>query len=218
LWTGTFDEKFTNVFAIQDTISERVTGALALRLSSQEKTRLTKRYTENIEAYQLYLTGRYHWSKLTPTEVRKSIGYFQRAIEIDPTYALAYGGLAEAYRSLPINSDVPPTDAFPKAKAAASKALEIDESLADVHATLGIVKFWFDWDWAGAERECKRAIDLNPNSGDAHRAYALLLFYFGRHDEAIAEGQRARELDPLSLMNNTLGGMFLHYAGRDDEA
>jgi len=218
LWTGTFDEKFTGVFAVQDAISERVAGALALRLSDEEKKRLTKRYTENTEAYQLYLIGRYHLGKLTPTEIKKSIEYFQRAIEIDPAYALAYGGLAEAYRSLPITSDVLPADAFPKAKAAAAKALEIDESLADVHATLGFVKVWSDWDWAGAERECRRAIDLNPNSGDAHRAYAHLLLYLGRHREATAEGKRARELDPLSLITNTLEGMFLHYAGRDDEA
>lgn len=119
LWTETFDEKFTNIFAVQDAISERVTGTLALRLSSEEKKRLTKRYTENVEAYQLYLIGRYHWGKLTPTEVKKSIGYFQQAIEIDPAYALAYAGLAKAYTSLPITSDVPPKDAFPKAKAAA---------------------------------------------------------------------------------------------------
>ena len=218
LWTGTFDEKFTGVFAVQDAISERVTGALALRLSDEEKNRLTKRYTENIEAYQLYLIGRYHLLKLTPTELRKGIEYFQRALEIDPTYALAYGGLAEAYRASSISGDMPPRDVFPKAKAAALKALEIDESLADVHATLGMIHIWFDWDWAGAERECKRAIDLNPNSGDAHRAYALLLFYLGQHDEAVAEGKRARELDPLSLLNNTLEGMFLHFAGRDDEA
>ncbi|MDQ3256703.1 MAG: winged helix-turn-helix domain-containing protein, partial [Acidobacteriota bacterium] len=218
LWTETFDEKFTNIFAVQDAISERVAGALALRLSDEEKKRVTRRYTENIEAYQLYLIGRYHWGKLTPTELRKSIGYFQQAIEIDPAYALAYGGLAEAYRALPITSDVPPRDVFPQAKAAALKALEIDESLADVHATLGIVKMWFDWDWAGAERECQRAVDLNPNSGDAHRACALLMFYTGRHDEAVAEGKRARELDPLSLINNVLEVMFLSYAGRDDEA
>ncbi|MDQ3256650.1 MAG: tetratricopeptide repeat protein, partial [Acidobacteriota bacterium] len=218
LWTGTFDEKFTDVFAVQDLISERVTGALALHLSNDEKQRLTKRYTENTEAYQLYLKGRYHWGKLTPPEIKKSIEYFQQAIEIDPAYALAYGGLAEAYRSLPITSDVPPTDAFPKAKAAAAKALEIDESLADVHASLGFIKFWFDWDWAGAEQECQRAIALNPNSGVAHRAYAHLLSNLGRHEGAIAEGKRPRELDPLSLITNTLEGMFLYYANRNDEA
>lgn len=217
LWTGTFDEKFTDVFAVQDKISEKVAQALALQLSGDEKRRLTKRYTENVEAYQLYLTGRYHWGKLTPPEIKKSIEYFQRAIEIDPAYALAYGGLAEAYRVLPITSDVPPLDAFPKSKAAAARALEIDDSLADVHATLGIVKFWFDWDWAGAEKECRRAIELNPNSGDAHRAYAMWLFYLGRRDESVAEGKRARELDPLSLITNVLEAMFLHYAGREDE-
>jgi serine/threonine-protein kinase len=218
LWTGTFDEKFTDVFDVQDVISEKVTSALALRLSSDEKRRLAKRYTENTEAYHLYLTGRYHWGKLTPPHIRKSIEYFQQAIEIDPIYALAYGGLAEAYRSLPMTSDVPPADAFPQAKAAASKALELDESLADVHATLGFVKFWFDWDWADAERECQRAVELNPNSGDAHRAYAHLLSDLGRHGEAIAEAKQARELDPLSLLTNALEGQFLYYANQDDEA
>ena len=218
LWTGTFDEKFIGVFAVQDAISARVTDALALRLSDEEKQRLTRRSTENIEAYQLYLTGRYHWGKLTPPDISKSIGYFQQAIVLDPAYALAYGGLAEAYRALSITSDIPSKDGFPQAKAAALKALELDESLADVHATLGIVKIWFDWDWAGAEQECKRALALNPNSGDAHRANALLHFYLGHHTEAVAEGKRARELDPLALINNTLEGMFLHFAGRDDEA
>lgn len=218
LWTGTFDEKFTDVFDVQDAISEKAADALALRLSSDERQRLTRRYTENVEAYQLYLKGRYHWNKLTPPEIKKSIEYFQQAIDVDPTYALAYGGMAEAYRSLPITSDVPPKEGFPRAKAASLKALEIDESLADVHATLGFIRFWFDWHWAEAERECKRAIELNPNSGDAHRAYAHLLSDLGQHEEAIIEGKRAGELDPLSLITNTLKGQFLYYANRDNEA
>lgn len=218
LWVGTFDEKATDVFAVQDAISERVAVALALPLSNEERQHLTKRYTENIEAYDLYLKGRYYWSKLIPPEVRRSIQFFQQATDLDPTYALAYAGIAEAYRSLPISSDVPPDDAFPLAHAAAAKALEIDEMLADVHATLSIVNSWYDWDWISAEREAKRAIDLNPNSSEAHRANALLLSTLGRQKEAIAAAARARELDPLALLTRTHEALFLYYDGRNEEA
>jgi TolB-like protein/Flp pilus assembly protein TadD len=218
LWAGTFDEKFTDVFAVQDAISQKVADALALRLSSEEKERLTKRYTENVEAYQLYITGRYQWSKLTPPDIRKGIGFFQQAIDLDPSYALAYFGLAEANRSLAINADVASKDCLPQAKAAARKALEIDESLAEAHASLSFSLAWYDWDWAGAEREAKRAIALNPNSGHAHFAYAHVLADLGRHDEAIAEIAQARQLDPVFLIYRALEGMFLYHARRDDEA
>jgi TolB-like protein/Flp pilus assembly protein TadD len=218
LWANTFDEKFTDVFSVQDAISQKVADALALRLSREENKRLTKRYTDNVEAYQLYLTGRYHWNRLTPPEIAKSIGFFKQAIDLDPTYALAYFGLADAYRALAPTSEVPPKDILPQAKAAATKALEIDESLAEPHATLAFIHTWFDWDWAGAEREAKRAIELNPNFGLAHIAYAQLLSYRGLHQEAISEAARARDLDPLSSIINTLNGSILLYARRDDEA
>ena len=218
LWSNTFDEKFTDVFAVQDAISQKVADALALRLSGEENKRVTRRYTDNVEAYQLYLTGRYHWNKLTPPEITKSIEFFKQAIDLDPTYALAYFGLAEAYRSSAPTSDVPPKDVLPQAKAAAAKALEIDESLAEPHVTLAFIYNWFDWDWAGSEREAKRAIELNPNLGLAHIAYAQLLSHLGRHEEAITEGVRARELDPLSLIINTLNGSNLYQARRYDEA
>ena len=218
LWAGTFDEKFTDVFGVQDTISQKVADALALRLSGEENKRLTRRYTDNVEAYQLYLTGRYHWNKLTPREITKSIEFFKKAIELDPTYALAYFGLADAYRSLAPTSEVPAKDILPQAKAAAAKALELDESLAEPHVTLAFIHTWFDWDWAGAEREAKRAIELNPNWGFGHIAYAQMLTFTGRHQEAIAEGARAAELDPLSLIINTLHGSFLYHARRHDEA
>ena len=218
LWAATFDEKFTDVFSVQDAISQKVADALALRLSGEENKRLTKRYTDNVEAYQLYLTGRYHWNKLTPPEIRKSIGFFKQAIDLDPTYALAYSGWADAYGAFAPMSDMPPKDVLPQAKAAATKALEIDESLAEPHATLSFIHTWFDWDWAEAEKEAKRAIALNPNLGSAHIAYAQLLSVTGRHQEAITEGTRAQELDPLSLLINTLHGSFLYYARRDDEA
>ncbi|MET0625432.1 MAG: tetratricopeptide repeat protein [Pyrinomonadaceae bacterium] len=218
LWAGQFDEKFTDIFAVQDAISGRVAGALALHLSGEEESHLTKRYTENAAAYELYLRGRYHLYKLTPPEVRKGIEFFQEAVTVDPSYALAYAGIADAYSTLPITSDVAPRDAFPKAGEAVTKALELDNSLAEAHAILGRIKFWFDWDWAGSESEFRRAIDLSPNNADAHRLYAHLLSNTGRHEEALRELKRARELDPLSLITNTLQGQFLHFAGRDDEA
>jgi TolB-like protein/tetratricopeptide (TPR) repeat protein/class 3 adenylate cyclase len=218
LWANTFDEKFTDVFSVQDAISQKVADALALRLSGEENKRVTRRYTDNVEAYQLYLTGRYHWNKLTPLDIKKSIEFFKQAIDLDPTYALAYFGLAEAYRSSAPTSDVPPKEVLPQAKAAAIKALEIDESLAEPHATLAFIHTWFDWDWAGAEREAKRAIELNPNWSFGHIAYAQLLSATGRHQEAVKEGQRAQELDPLSLIINTLNGSIFYYARRNEEA
>jgi len=218
LWAGQYDEKFTDIFAVQDAVSARVVGALALHLSGEEERRLTKRYTDNAAAYELYLKGRYHLFKLTPTEVRKGGEFFQEAVRVDPAYALAYTGIADAYRTLPITSDMAPKDAFPKAKEAVTKALELDDSLAEAHTILGWIKFWFDWDWAGSESEFRRAIELNPNNADAHRGYAHLLSNTGRHDEALKEVERARELDPVSLITNTLQAQFLHFAGRDDEA
>ena len=191
LWAGTFDEKFTDVFAVQDAISQKVVQALAVQLTGEEKQRLVRHGTSDIEAYQLYLTGRYHWNKLTPPEVRTSIGFFRQAIALDPQYAQAYGGLAEAYRALAITGDERPQETMPQAKAAAIKALEIDPSLAEAHASLVFVHTWFDWDWAGAEQEAKRAIELNPNSGLARIAYAQLLSDRGRHVEAVAEAARA---------------------------
>jgi TolB-like protein/tetratricopeptide (TPR) repeat protein/class 3 adenylate cyclase len=218
LWGNTFDEKFTDVFAVQDAISQKVADALALRLSGEEKERLARRYTENVEAYQLYLTGRYHYTRLTPVEIRTGIGFFSKAIESDPTYALAYFGLAESYRSLAITSDVPSKDSLPQAKAAATKALQIDDSLAEAHASLSFSLIWYDWDWAGADKEAKRAVELNPNSAMAHFAHAHILSDLGRHDEALAESARARELEPLFLLPRALEGMFLHHARRDLEA
>jgi TolB-like protein/class 3 adenylate cyclase/Tfp pilus assembly protein PilF len=218
LWADTFDEKFTDVFAVQDAISQKVADALALRLSGEEKSRLAKRYTENVEAYQLYLTGRYHWSKLTPPDIWKGIGFFQQAIDLDPDYALAYTGLAVADRALAMNADVPSKDCLPQAKAAAMKAIELDDSLAEAHSALSFGLIWYDWDWAAAEKEAKRALALDPNSAMSHFAYAHVLSDQGHHQEAIAEIAHARELDPIFLLIRAIEGMFLHHAGRNDEA
>lgn len=218
LWTEIFDEDFTNIFAVQDAISQRVATVLAWRLGGEEQKRLTKRYTENVEAYQLYLKGRFHAARLTPPETQKGISYFRQAIEIDPVYTLAYVGLANAYFTLPLTSDMPPGEFFPKAKAAANKAIEIDDTLAEAHAVLGWILFWYEWDWNAAEKQDQRALELNPNSADAREPYAHLLSNTGRHAEALAEIKRARELDPLNLRINSLEGQFLLHAGRTDEA
>jgi TolB-like protein/DNA-binding winged helix-turn-helix (wHTH) protein/Tfp pilus assembly protein PilF len=217
VWGDKFDDTFTNVFALQDSISEKMAAALELKLTSEEQKRLTKRYTDNVEAYQLYLKGRYHVLKLTPPEIQTGISYFQQAIAIDPSYALAYVGLADAYRSALVG-DMPATAFLPQAKAAAQRAIEIDDTLADAHAELGFIIFWYDWDWNAAENQFKRALELNPNDADGHLFYAHLLSNTGRHAEALAEVRRARELDPLNLRTGALEGQFLIHAGRTDEA
>jgi TolB-like protein/tetratricopeptide (TPR) repeat protein len=217
-WAATFDEKFTDIFSVQDAISQKVADALALRLSGEEKSRLTKRYTENVEAYQLYLTGRYHLSRAAPADVRKGIGFLQQAIELDPGYAMAYAGLAVANRALAMNADVPAKDCLPQAKAAAMKAIELDDSVAEAHSALSFGLIWYDWDWAAAEKEAKRALALDPNSAMSHFAYAHILSDQGHHQEAIAEIAHARELDPVFLLIRALEGMILHHAGRNDEA
>jgi DNA-binding winged helix-turn-helix (wHTH) protein/TolB-like protein/tetratricopeptide (TPR) repeat protein len=218
LWSGQFDEKFTDIFAVQDAICERVAGELALNLRGEKRERLSKNYTKNAEAYQLYLRGRYHVLKLTQSENQKGVSYIRRAIEIDPSYALAYFGLAHAYSSLALSGELPSTEWFPKAKAETQKALEIDDQLAEAHASLGFIHFWYDRDWGAAEKQFKRALELNPTSAETHMGYAHLLSNTGRHAEALAEIKRARELDPLNLLINALEGQFLTHAGQADEA
>lgn len=218
LWGETFNEKFTDIFAVQDRVSERVAGLLAVKLTGQEQILLTKRHTENPEAYQLYLKGRYFWNQRTDQGLKKAIEYFEQAIEIDPQYALAYVGLADSHSGRVIFSSALPDEDFPKAKAAVLKALEIDETLAEAHAVLGIIKIYYEWDWAGAEKECKRAIELNPNNAAAHTRYGEYLVRAGRFDEAIAEFRAGQRLDPLSLMMHTQEGVTLIFARRYDEA
>ncbi|MEO6970120.1 MAG: tetratricopeptide repeat protein, partial [Chthoniobacterales bacterium] len=195
-----------------------VADALALRLSGAEKERLTKRDTGDVGAYQLYLTGRYHWNKLIPPEIRQSIGFYQKAIDLDPNYALAYFGLAEAYRSLAITADVPPKEVCPQAITAAQKAIALDPSLAEAHASLVFSYIWYEWRWTEAEQEATKAVELNPNSAFVHLAYAHMLSDLGRHEEAIRESRRAIDLDPVSLLGNALDGAFLYHARRNDEA
>lgn len=218
LYSGTFDEKFTDIFVVQDAISEKVAEALKIHLGGNGRNGKEKRDTENIEAYRFYLQGRYHALKLTPPEIRKGIAFYQRAIDADPLYATAYAGMADAYRTLPITSDVAPDEAFPKAKAAAQKALEIDDQSAEAYIVLGWIESWYEWNWNESENHLKKALQIKPGSSEAHRAYAHLLSQIGRHDEAVEEIKKAREADPLSLIINALEGQFLFYGGRETEA
>jgi tetratricopeptide (TPR) repeat protein len=219
LWAAQFDERFTDLFAVQDSISEKVTAALALRLTEAERERLRKRYTDNTAAYHLYLQGRYYWNKRTEDGLHKAIGRFEQAIETDPNYALAYTGLADCYTKL---GDVGvmalrPKEAFARARAAALKALQIDPSLAEVHASLGHLDM-HHLQWADAETDFQRAIGCNPNYATAHQWYAYYLAFHHRFDEALAKVARALELDPLSLPIIDTLGEILHFARRYDEA
>jgi DNA-binding winged helix-turn-helix (wHTH) protein/tetratricopeptide (TPR) repeat protein len=218
LWAGTFDEKFTDIFKVQDAISERVVAALALQLSGDEKRQLTKRHTENTEAYQFYLKGRYYWWKTTPEEFRKSRDYFQRAVDADPSYALGYCGLNSYYGFGAAWGMLPPDEGWPRAQKAMAKALELDDTLAEVHNDLGAHKMVVDRDWAGAERDIRHAIELNPKFDEVHYLYSFYLVAMGRFDEAIAEAKRALELDPLSLRITQHLGHSFYYARRYDEA
>jgi serine/threonine protein kinase/tetratricopeptide (TPR) repeat protein len=210
LWGEQYSRKMSDVASVQQEIASAISGNLQVRLTSEEKTRLAKSSATNPEAYQLYLRGRYHANQTTEAELRKSIEYFQQAIDKDPGYALAYAGLADSYSALGGGwMYLPPTDTLPKAKAAAEKALELDDTLAEAHAALAYATF-FDWDWPGAEREFKRAIELNPNSALSHDRYAECLKTRLRFNESIAEAQRALELDPLSPdIFSQLGNFYL---------
>ncbi len=218
LWTGSFDESFRDVFALQDAITQKVAAALSLKLDRDERQRMQQNYTSNIAAYRLYVEGRLHLQNATPPELERSIGSFQRALKVDPNYALAYVGLAEGYRRQAIISDADPQIVLPLARAAALHALKIDDTLAEAYVPLGFVHFWYDWDWAAAEAAFRRGIELQPNFADLHFGYAALLSNLGRNDEALRESQRARELDPTSPLYVALEASFVAYAGRPDEA
>jgi len=218
IWGQQYSRKTSDIFALQEEIAKEITTTLRLRLTGEDEKRLAKRYTENTEAYELYLKGRYWWNKRTEEGFNKGIEQFQQAIEKDPTYALAYAGLADCYSFDATYGIVPPKEAYPKAKEAALKALDIDDKLADAHTSLAWIKTDYDWDRLGAEREFRRAIELNPRDADAHRLYGEALRSMGRFEEAIAEFRRALALDPTSLINNRSLGAAFHSARQYDQA
>jgi TolB-like protein/Tfp pilus assembly protein PilF len=221
LWGQQYDLKLSDLLSVQEEISRKISERLGLSLTGEQQRRLTRRYTENTEAYQLYLQGRYQWNRRSDEGLKKGIEYFKQAIDLDPSYGLAYAGLADCYNLLgvpDVAGTLAPREAFPKAKVAALKALEIDDALAEAHNSLAFVRFWFEWDWPGADREFKRAIELNPNYATTRHWHAIYLMTVGRNEEAIAEMRRAQELEPLSLIINTNLGWAFYYARQYDQA
>jgi TolB-like protein len=219
LWAETYDRKLTDIFAVETEIAKAVADVLQAKLTGSEQHIIAARPTANTEAHQLYLKGRFFWNKRTGSDLKKSIDYFQQAIAADPNYALAYAGVADGYVLLPGYSGGNPRDCYPKAIAAAKKALELDSTLAEARVSLALAVWYYDFDFSQANREFQRAIELNPNYASAHQQYGNnTLSALGRFDDAITEGKRALELDPLSLVINSDLGADYYFARRYDEA
>jgi serine/threonine protein kinase/Tfp pilus assembly protein PilF len=218
IWGEQYNHKPTDIFVVQEVIAREITKKLRVKLSQEQKKRLTRRYTENSEAYQVYLRGRFYWNKRTPEGMRKAIDHFQLAIRQDPGYALAYAGLADCFTMLASYHLLAPGDAFAKAKSMASRALEIDKSLAEAHASLGYTRAFYDWDWAGAQLSFRRAIELSPSYGTAYHWRTTLFSALGRIDEAFSSVRKGLDVDPLSLPLNAQLAFTLHLARRYDEA
>jgi len=220
VWAEKYDQQLTDIFALEDSISERVAEVLTVRLTADNRLQLAKRQTGSVEAHQWYLKGRYHWNRRTDDGFRRAIECFNEAVAADPGHALAYVGLADSYTLLGTVTygAFHRRDVWPRARAAASRALDLDEQLAEAHTSLAFIKFRYEWDWKGAERGFIRAIELNPHYPTARQWYAYFLSTRGRHDEALREIRCAQQLDPLSLPIATGVGRFLYLAGRHDEA
>ncbi|HJS51181.1 MAG TPA: tetratricopeptide repeat protein [Pyrinomonadaceae bacterium] len=217
LWTGSYTRPLANVVLLQNELARDVAAKLQARFSGADQKRLSSPQTKNEEAYRLYLAGRYHLNRLTDDGFRKGAEHFAQAIAKDPGYALAHAGLADAYNRLGGFNAAPPKESFPKAKDAALKAIELDSSLAEAHTALGLVKLFYDWDWANAEKEFRRAIELNPGYADGHMTYGLYLSLMNRFDDALTETRKAQELDPLSLEKQIgIGDVFFAERRYDD--
>jgi serine/threonine protein kinase/Tfp pilus assembly protein PilF len=218
IWSEKYDRELDDIFAIQDEISLAIVDKLKVKLLGEERSGLVKRHTVDQEAHNLYLKGLYFWNRRLEGGMKLAMEHFHQAIEKDPNYALAHVGVADTYNITGVFGYSPPNETFPRAKAAAQRALEIDDSLGEAHASLGFVAMWFDWDWPAAEREFKRAIELSPAYATAHEWYAVYLLAMGRSDESIMEALRSLERDPLSLMINAIVGVAYYFARRNDES
>jgi eukaryotic-like serine/threonine-protein kinase len=218
VWGERYNRKLADVFSLQEDISRGIANELRVKLSPDQREALTKRYTQSTEAYQAYLKGRYYWNRRTEEGFRRAIAQFQDAIEKDPDYALAHAGLADCYTLLGAWAYLPPTEAYPLGKAAATRALALDEKLAEAHASLARNKLGFDWDWSGARTGFERALQLNPNYATGHYWYSYYYLAMGRLDDAAREMKRAVELDPLSLNINAEMGRTLIYQRQYDAA
>ncbi|NIM91464.1 MAG: protein kinase [Candidatus Aminicenantes bacterium] len=209
LWSNSYERDLRNVMALRKEVAKAVAQEIRIRLTPQEEERLSNAPQVNPEAYQLAMKGRFFWQRRTEEDIKKAIEYFEKSIELDPEYALAYSGLADSYQVLPDYSSIPSNEAYPSAERAVRKALAIDSSLAEAYATLASINSHYYWDWVGAGYDFRRAIEINPNYATAHHWYALTLMAMARHEEAIKEIKRAQELDPLSLViNRNVGTIF----------
>ena len=218
LWADTFEENPERVFALEDAVAERIAGSMFIGLSGEQKRRMERQQTEDANAYQLYLRGRYFWNKRTKEGLQRSISYYDQAVVQDPKYALAYAGLADSYGLLGSYGVESASQSDPRAKAAAVKALQLDDSLAEAHSSLGMIYFFDEWNWPLAEHEFQQAIALNPNYSIAHTWYGLNLAALGRFDEAVTQVRRAQALDPLSLIVDTDVGRILYLSRQYDQA
>ncbi|MFQ5695065.1 MAG: tetratricopeptide repeat protein, partial [Terriglobia bacterium] len=218
LWADSFERDWTNVLALQREVARAIASQIRITLTPEEEARLARARPVNPEAYEAYLKGRYHLNTESEEGFQKAREYLRQAIDIDPTYAPAYASLADGYNRLAIYGYHPPKEAYPIAKAALVKALELDDALPEAHTLLGVVKFRFDWDWRGAERELKRALQLDPNNWRAHLGYGAYLLARGRLEEGLVEMKRHRELDPLATTTNLNLAWALRYNRRYDEA
>jgi len=217
IWSEKYDREMEDVFAIQDDIARSIVDMLKVKLVEGASKAIVNRHTENLEAYNLYLKGRYFWNKRGES-IKRAIEYFRGAIEIDPNYALAYAGLADCYNLLNVYSMLPASETAPLAKEAAKKALAIDDGLAEAHAAMALVALSHDWDWLGLEKEFRKTIELNPNYAVAYEWHAFYLAAMGRLNEAIVDMKRALQLDPLSLSINAVTGWVFYWARRFDDA
>jgi adenylate cyclase len=217
-WSQVYDRQLSDVFAIQSEIAQKVAEALREHVLGEPFGQEEGRATSSTEAYINYLRGRQYWNKRTEADLKKAIGFFEAALKIDGNYAKAYVGLADSYAALALLEFMAPNEAYPKARQAVSKALSLDAHLADAHTSLGLIRFQYDWDWKGAEKELMTALDINPSYAPAHHFFADYLKAMGRFDEAVAEIEKARELDPLSLAINTGVGHVLYLSRQYDKA
>ena len=219
LWSDAYDRGMGNVLLLHSDIAQAVAEQIEIALTPQEQSRLASARRVNPEAYEAYLKGIFFANQFTPEALDRAVALLQQAIQLDPGDPLPYAGLARAYRWIGAGHGVMlPREAYPLAKAAAVSALELDETLAEAHAALGWIKLFYDWDWAGAEEAFRRALQLNPNSADAHHGFGTYLTSMGRHDQAIAEIRLAQQLDPLSFIITADVAVRYYAAGRYDEA
>jgi tetratricopeptide (TPR) repeat protein len=218
LWATAYDREITDIFKVQSDIAEQVIERLGVTLLEGERHRLSAQPTKSHQAYTLYLKGRYFWNKRTGGSLQTALDYFQGAVDLDPGYSRAWVGIADAWIARGYYSRLAPREAFPKAKSAVMRALEFDSTLAGAHTSLAHILFEFDHDWTAAEREYRRAIELDPSYPTAHHWYGGFLSGMGRHDEAMRQAMTARALDPLSLIIQTWMGLRYYFAGKDDEA